>query len=422
MSKMNRRNFLMVSGAAGFSLAMPAVSTGMAKPRVVVIGGGAGGAIAAKYLAKDSKGEIDVTLIEASKTYYTCFFSNVYLGGFRSFASTGFSYDGLAVNHGINVVHDWALSVDGANKQVKLASGASVGYDKLVLSPGIDIKYDSVPGYSVEAQDSMPHGWKSGTQTQLIKSQAENMKEGGTYVMVAPPNPFRCPIGPYERASMVAHIFQQKNPTAKILILDTKSKFAKQDVFFERWKMHYGDMIEWTGADSHGGIKNVNPDTMEIETEFDTIKADAATVIPAQKAGGIAHTAGVTKGDWAPIVPATMASKADPNIYVLGDSANAKSMAKSGSGANSQAKVVSNVIRGELTGSKVFDARYSNTCWAMVAKDDALMVTANFKAGETKIDPVNASSSKTGESAEKRKATYEDSEGWYSGITADMFT
>ena len=210
MSSFNRRSFLVATGAAASALAMPAISFGQNKPRVVVIGGGAGGATAARYIAKDSKGEIDVTLIEASKQYYTCFFSNLYLGGFRDYASIGHSYDGLAVNHGVNVVHDWAMSVDGAGKTVALASRASLPYDKLVLSPGIDMKYDSIAGYSVEAQDTMPHGWKSGSQVQLIKAQVENMKEGGTFLMVPPPNPYRCPPGPYERISMIAHILKQK--------------------------------------------------------------------------------------------------------------------------------------------------------------------------------------------------------------------
>lgn len=421
MRDFSRRRFLAVGGATAATLAMPAVSLGQAKPRVVVIGGGAGGATAARYIAKDSEGAIDVTLIEASKQYYTCFFSNLYLGGFRDYASIGHSYGGLAINHGVNVVHDWAASVDGAAKQVKLASGATIGYDKLVLSPGIDMKYDSVPGYSVDAQDTMPHGWKSGSQVQLIKAQVENMKEGGTFVMVPPPNPYRCPPGPYERVSMIAHILKQKNPTAKIIVLDPKEKFSKQGLFLEGWAAHYPGMVEWIGSDVHGGIKNVNPETLEIETDFDTFKADAASVVPGQKAGTIAHAAGVTDGDWAPIVPATMASRADPNIHVLGDASVASAMPKSGFSANSQAKVAANAIRGELTGSKVFPARFANTCWSLIATNDGVKVGANYQAGEEKIEVVDKFISQTGEDSALRKQTYEESEGWYTGITSDMF-
>jgi sulfide dehydrogenase [flavocytochrome c] flavoprotein subunit len=423
MTNLNRRHFsaLFAGTAATGMLAMPNIARA-AKPKVVVVGGGAGGATAARYLAKDSKGAIDVTLVEASKRYYTCFFSNLYLGGYRDYDSIGHGYDGLAYGHGINMVHDWASSVDTAGKKLMLASGASLSYDKLVLSPGIDIKYDSVAGYSVEAQNAMPHAWKSGTQVQLLKAQVENMKEGGTYVMVAPPNPYRCPPGPYERVSMIAHIFKQKNPTAKIIILDPKEKFSKQALFMEGWQKHYPGMVEWIGAGMHGGIKNVNPETMEIETDLDTFKADAATVIPGQKAGSIAFAAGVTDGDWAPIVPATMASRADENIFVLGDASVASAMPKSGFSANSQAKVAANAIRGQLTGSKVFPARFANTCWSLISTDDGVKVGASYTAGDEKIEAVDTFVSKTGEDAALRKATYEESEGWYSSITTDMFS
>ncbi|NDG37656.1 MAG: NAD(P)/FAD-dependent oxidoreductase, partial [Alphaproteobacteria bacterium] len=291
------------------------VAPKVATPKVVVIGGGAGGATAARYIAKDSKGAIDVTLVEASKRYYTCFFSNLYIGGFRKYASIGHNYYGLAVNNRINVVHEWAASVDGAARTVTLASGGKLSYDKLVLSPGIALKYDSIAGYSPQAQGRMPHGWTSGTQAQQIRNQVMTMKKGGTFVMVAPPNPYRCPPGPYERVSMIAHLLKERNPTAKIIVLDPKAKFSKMGLFTAGWEKHYSGMVEWIGPEAHGGIKSVNHETMEIVTDLDTFKADAACVIPAMRAGVIAQNAGVTDGDWAPIIPATMASKADPNIY-----------------------------------------------------------------------------------------------------------
>jgi len=210
MTNFNRRAFCSFVAASTAALAAPGLATGSSKPKVVVIGGGAGGATAARYIAKDSKGAIDVTLIEASKHYYTCFYSNLYLGGFRDYGSIGHSYDRLSSNHGVNVVHDWAISVDTSAKKVKLGSGSSVSYDKLVLSPGIDIKYESINGYSPEAQTRMPHAWKSGTQVKVLRDQVLNMKKGGTFVMVPPPNPFRCPPGPYERVSMVAHLLKAK--------------------------------------------------------------------------------------------------------------------------------------------------------------------------------------------------------------------
>ena len=421
MSKFSRRSFVGLMSASTAALAMPSISFG-ALPRVVVIGGGAGGATAAKYIAKDSKGAVHVTLVEASKRYYTCFFSNLYLGGVRNYASIGHNYYGLSVNRGVNVVHEWATSVDPAAKKVNLGSGASLSYDKLVISPGIDLKYDSINGYSPEAQSRMPHAWKSGTQVQLLKSQVMNMKKGGTFVMVPPPNPYRCPPGPYERVSMIAHQFKKSNPTAKIVILDPKNKFSKQGLFTEGWNKHYPGMIEWIDAKTHEGLKNINVDKMEFETGLDTFKADAACVVPAQHAGAIAMAAGVNNGDWCPIVPASMQSQADENIYVLGDASVAKSMPKSGFSANSQAKVAANHIRGSLTGSKVFDARFSNTCWSLVASNDGIKVGASYEAGSEKIDVTSKFISKTGEDSALRKATYEESIGWYNGMTSDMFS
>ncbi len=421
MSNYSRRSFVGLMAASTTALAMPSIALG-AIPRVVVIGGGAGGATAARYIAKDSKGAVHVTLVEPSKRYYTCFFSNLYLGGFRNYGSIGHNYYGLAVNHGVNLVHEWASSVNGAEKKVYLGSGATLSYDKLVISPGIDLKYDSINGYSAQAQSHMPHAWKSGTQVQLLKSKVMNMKKGGTFVMVPPPNPYRCPPGPYERVSMIAHRLKETNPTAKIVVLDPKKKFSKQGLFMEGWQKHYPGMIEWISSDTHGGIKNINVSKMEFETDLDTFKADAACVIPAQKAGAIAMQAGVNKGDWCPIVPASMQSQADENIYVLGDASVAKSMPKSGFSANSQAKVAANHIRGSLTGSKVFDARYSNTCWSLVATNDGIKVGASYKAGEKKIDKTSGFISKKGEDGDLRKATYEESLGWYSGITSDMFS
>ena len=400
---------------------MPSLAAGN-KPRVVVVGGGAGGATVARYIAKDSGGAIHVTLVEATRTYYTCFFSNLYLGGFTDYSSIGHSYERLAANHGVNVVHGWAASVDRGSRTLKLADGSELPYDKLVLSPGIDLKYDSVPGYSAAAQTSMPHAWRSGTQIQVLKDQIENMPQGGTFIMVPPPNPYRCPPGPYERVSMVAHILKERNPTAKIIVLDTKNKFSKQGLFQEGWEKHYPGMVDWIDMDTHGGILNVDPDSLEIETDLDTFRADVANVIPAQRAGSIAHNAGVADGDWCPIVPATMASRADPDIHVLGDASVAAAMPKSGFSANSQAKVAANAIRGALTGSRVFEPRFANTCWSLIATNDGVKVGASYEAGDEKIEATDTFISQTGEDAGLRKATYEESIGWYEGITTDMFS
>jgi len=421
--RLNRRLFLGTSAGAIASLAAPAVmAAAHGRPRVIVIGGGAGGATAARYIAKDSDGQIDVILIEPSRTYFTCYFSNLYLGGFKKMDDLGHTYGALAANHGINVIHDHAVDVDRAGKTVTLAGGASLPYDKLIISPGIDFVDGAVEGWSVASQNSMPHAYKAGSQTELLKAQIMAMPEGGTFAMVAPPNPYRCPPGPYERVSMVAHTLKQVNPTAKILIADPKDKFSKQALFQEGWGDHYAGMIDWIGPEFGGGNVSVDPDNMILTIDGEETQVDVCNVIPAMKAGRIAEIAGVTDGNWAPVNAIDMSTKADADVHVLGDAADQGDMPKSGFAANSQAKVCANAVRGALTGSRVFPAKFSNTCWSLINTNDGVKVGATYEATEDKIASVDSFISQTGEDSALRKATYEESEGWYAGITADMFS
>ncbi|WP_306130494.1 NAD(P)/FAD-dependent oxidoreductase [Roseovarius sp. MMSF_3350] len=418
---LDRRTFLGTTAAMATTLAAPMVlAQGAGKPRVVVIGGGAGGATAARYIAKDSDGAIDVTLVEPTRTYFTCFFSNLYLGGFKEISDIGHTYGNLAAA-GINVLHDWAVDVDRDAKTVTLASGTTLPYDKLILSPGIDFVDGAVEGWSVEAQNAMPHAYKAGSQSELLRAQLEAMPEGGTFAMVAPPNPYRCPPGPYERVSMVAHFMKENNPTAKIIVADPKPQFSKMALFQEGWNKHYPGVIDWIGEEFGGGNVSVDPANMTVTIDGEETQVDVCNVIPAQKAGRIAEMAGVTDGNWAPVNPADMSARSDADVYVLGDAAEQGDMPKSGFSANSQAKVCANAVRGALTGSKVFPAKYSNTCWSLIATDDGVKVGATYEPTEEKIASVDSFISETGEDSALRKATYEESEGWYTGITTDMF-
>ena len=419
--KLDRRKFIGATAGSVAALNAPAVM-GAGRPRVVVVGGGAGGATAARYIAKDSKGAIDVVLIEPQRQYHTCFFSNLAIGGFWDFENTGHSYGRLAADHGVNVVHDTAVGVDRDAGTVTTASGAKFAYDRLIVAPGVDFVPGSVKGWSLDDQDVMPHAYKGGTQAMLLKAQIEAMPEGGTFVMVAPPNPYRCPPGPYERISMVAHVLKRSNPTAKIVIADPKPKFSKMALFTEGWENHYAGMIEWLGPDFGGDKVTVNPAEMTVDIDGETVKADACNVIPAMKAGWIVEKAGLAndKG-WAPVNAADMSSKIDGNIHVLGDSSQQGDMPKSGFSANSQAKVCAMAVRGALTGSKVFPAKFSNTCWSLIGTNDGVKVGASYKATDEKIAKVDGFISQTGEDAALRKRTYEESIGWYNGISADMF-
>jgi len=418
--KLDRRNFIGSSAAIAAALSAPTVMAS-GKPRVVVVGGGAGGATAARYIAKDSKGAIDVTLVEPTRSYYTCFFSNLYIGGFRTLDSIGHSYGNLATEYGINVVHDWAVGIDRGAKTVTLAGGSTLNYDRLILSPGIDFIDGSVEGWSINAQNKMPHAYKAGSQTELLKAQIEAMPQGGVFAMVAPPNPYRCPPGPYERISMTAHLLKAKNPTAKIIVADPKPKFSKMGLFQEGWGNHYSGMIDWIGSEFGGGNVSVDPDAMTVTIDGEVTKVDACNVIPAMKAGRICEIAGITEGNWAPVSGHTMQSRIDENIHVLGDASAQGDMPKSGYSANSQAKVAAMAVRGALTGSKVFPAKFSNTCWSLIDTNDGVKVGATYEATDEKIAKIDGFVSKAGEAADLRKATYEESIGWYSGITADMF-
>ncbi|MBD3763818.1 MAG: FAD-dependent oxidoreductase [Rhodobacterales bacterium] len=413
-----RRTFLGTAMAGVLSAPM---LRAQGKPRVVVIGGGAGGGTVARYLAKDSQGALDVTLIEPNRIYTTCFFSNLYLGGFRDFASLQHGYDKLAAG-GVTVVHDLAAGVDRTARTVALAGGQVLAYDRLVIAPGIDFVEGSVPGWTLDAAEKMPHAYKAGPQTQLLFDQIRAMPQGGVFAMIAPPNPYRCPPGPYERISMVAHVLKTTNPTAKILVADPKANYSKQALFEDGWQTHYPGMVEWLGPDMGGNVVEVRPDTMEVVIDGEATRVDCCNVIPAQKAGVIAAAAGLTADSgWAPVDPATMRSKMDGNVWILGDASAQGDMPKSGFSANSQAKVAAMTIRGELTGSRVFPAKYSNTCWSLIAPDDGVKVGASYEPTPEKIASVESFVSQKGEDAALRKATYEESLGWYAGITADIF-
>ncbi len=411
------------SAAAGvFALGAPAI-LGQAKQRVVVIGGGPGGATAARYLAKDSEGKLDVVLVEPKKQFTTCFHSNLYVGDFKTFQEITHTYDKL-VAQGVRMNHQMANAIDRDKKEVVLADGSRLSYDRLVVSPGIDLKYDSVPGWGKEHEEAMPHAWQAGEQTRLLKAKLDAVPDGGTIVMIAPPNPYRCPPGPYERVSMMAHVLKAKGRSkARVVIIDPKETFSKQGVFQEGWEKHYPGMIEWMSPKTHDGLKSVDPKTNTVETGFETYKnAALVNVIPAQMAGKIARDAQlVNQSGFCPILPESMKSAVDGNIYVLGDACIAGDMPKSGFSANSQAKVAAMMIRGELLGARSFPARYANTCWSLIETDDVIKVGGAYEAKDGIIKASSTFVSQARESAELRKQNTQENIGWYAGIVADMF-
>jgi len=406
---------------AGAAAGVPFIARA-ARPKVVVVGGGAGGATAARYLALDERLGADVTLVEPSRTYHTCFFSNLYLGGFRDYASISHGYAGLSSLDNLDVVHDRAHAIDAGARTVTLGNGARLPYDRLVLSPGIDLDHDSVPGYSAAGADVAPHAWTSGTQVQRLRALALAMKPGGTFVVVAPPDPSRCPPGPYERVSMLAHLFKTHNPRATIVVLDPKEKFAKQALFQAAWEKHYPGMILWLPPSMSGGLTGIDLTTMSFHTPLETFTADAASVVPAQRAAAIAARTGLTDaGGWCPVVPATLRSALDPHIHVIGDAAIAAAMPKSAYAANNQARAVAAAIGRELRGEPPVEPAYANTCWSLLAPDDSVKIGARYRAGADRIESTSSFTSQPGESDQVRAATAREAQAWYDGIVRDMF-
>jgi sulfide dehydrogenase [flavocytochrome c] flavoprotein subunit len=363
-----------------------------------------------------------VTLVEQTRLHTTCFFSNLYVGGVRSFESITHDYQKVARN-GVRVVHEWARSIHRERKQVVLAGGGRVPYDRLVVAPGIDLKWDSVPGYSEAAAETMPHAWKAGSQTNVLTRRLNALDDGALVVMVAPPNPYRCPPGPYERISMFAHVLKTKgHKRSKIIVVDAKASFSKQSLFVEGWEKHYPGLIEWQDPKVHGGLVRVDPKKNEVVTGLATYKAALVNVIPAQMAGRIARDAGLAdQSGFCPIDPESMRSKMDANVFVVGDACIPGDMPKSAFSANSQAKVAAMTIRSDLTKSRAFPARYANTCWSLIAPDDDVKVGGSYEPGDGRIKQATTFVSQRGESADIRKQNYKESIDWYAGIVGEVF-
>ena len=416
-----RRKFGGLAGASLVAALGARAVRSQTKARVVVIGGGIGGATVAKYLATSSA-KLDVTLVEPKQRYTTCFFSNLYLAGVRSLELLTHDYGTLARQYGIKVIHDAATAIDPVAKIVVLAGGTKLSYDRAVVAPGIAFKYAAIEGYDEAATQIIPHAWNAGPQSELLRRQLESMEDGGVFIIVAPPDPFRCPPGPYERASLVAYYFKQFKPRAKILILDAKDTFFEQDLFEDGWNRHYPGMIEWLPGQFTGGIKSVDVKTRAIRTAGEIFNASVANIIPAQIAGELAQRAGLAdQSGWCPIDPMTFELKLQPGIHVIGDAASAGEMPKSAFTANSQAKACAFAIAAALTGSEHIAPHLFNTCFTLLAPNDAVSDAIVFKpqAGSIKITDIFFS--QLGESAEARRQAAHQAEGWYAAFIHDVF-
>ncbi len=390
MSNMDRRSFIKLLGAAtGVGLAGAPFITSAAEMlpkkgrRVVVIGGGYGGSIVAKYI-RISDPSIEVVMIERDKKYVSCPFSNTVIGGFRDIKDNTITYEKLAVNNGIKVVYDEVTAVDTSAKKV-VVSGGTISYDRLVLSPGIDFRFEEIEGYDpVATPKVIPHAWKAGEQTLLLRKQLVDLPKGGTVVLSVPVTPFRCPPGPYERVSMMAWHLKNHNPTAKIIVLDANPDIVSKGPLFKKaWAKHYEGMIDFRPGNK---VTKVDTKKRSVDTGVEEIKGDLVNLVPPQKAGLIAHKAGVVGEDkkWCPVNQMTFESTIAKDVHIIGDACMAGAMPKSGYSANSQAKVCAINIVQLMNGQDLIDPSHTNVCYSYLTENEAISVAAIYKVAEGK--------------------------------------
>jgi NADPH-dependent 2,4-dienoyl-CoA reductase/sulfur reductase-like enzyme len=419
-----RRKFLQSATAAALAAAAfprPLVSQGVAL-HVIVIGGGFGGASCARALREAAPG-VAVTLVEANAVYTASPMSNAAIAGLVPLKHQQFNYEAIR-REGIAVALSAATAIDPEKRSVALADGRRLACERLVLSPGIDFRWDAIAGYDQTAAQVIPHAWNDGEQITLLRRQLEAMEDGGTVVISAPVNPARCPPAPYERASLIAHYLKSKKPRSKVIVLDAKDGFTMQKLFEAAWKELYPGLIEWVSLSSGGLLSAVEVGSRTLVTDFEKYSAAVANIIPPQKAGHVAELAGVAdRTGWCPVDPVTFASKLQPHIHVIGDAAIAGAMPRSASAAQSQAAICAQAIAKSLAGQAPTSPTLTSSCYSLLAPDYAISQRGAYRPvggqyvetdGGAIISPVHAP--RAARSREAREA-----DAWYRAITREVF-
>lgn len=420
--RLTRREFCGTATLAAASFALPRPALAQSPARVVVIGGGFGGASCARAL-KAIEPRLQVTLIEPNRTFIACPFSNEVITGSRGIEAQKFTYDKVAAD-GVTVIAQAAAKVDSQARTVTVADGTSLPYDRLVLAPGVDLRFDALPGYDEAAASKMPHAWKAGEQTLLLRKQLEAMDDGGLVVISAPANPYRCPPGPYERASLIAYYLKTKKPRSKLIILDAKDAFSKQRLFENAWKELYPGLIEWVPLSKGGMVTSVDPSTNTLMTDFDTHKAQVANVIPPQKAGGIAAIAGAAdRSGWCAIDPVTFESKLVSNVHVIGDACLAGGMPKSAFAANAQAKACAGAVTTLLAGGQPAAPKLINTCYSLAAPDYGFSIAGVYQPRNGLLADVEGAGGTSPVDAPREVRAREAviAQAWFDTITDEVF-
>jgi sulfide dehydrogenase [flavocytochrome c] flavoprotein chain len=419
---LSRREFCGAAAVGAAALAFPRPSFAQSAARIVVVGGGFGGASCARAL-KQIDPKLQVTLVEPNRTFTACPFSNTVIAGLRSIEQQQFTYDKIAAD-GVTVIAQAATKIDPQARTAGLADGTSLAYDRLVLAPGIDLRFDALPGYDEAAAAKMPHAWKAGEQTLLLRKQLEAMDDGGLVVIAAPANPYRCPPGPYERACLIAYYLKTKKPRSKLLILDAKDAFSKQRLFQNAWKELYPGLVEWISLSQGGKVNAVDSSTNTLITDFGNHTAQVANVIPPQRAGRIAGIAGVADNTgWCAIDPVTFESKSAPNIHVIGDACIAGTMPKSAFSANAQAKACAGAVATLIAGGTPAAPKLINTCYSLAAPDYGFSVAGVYHPKNGLFADVEGSGGVSPADAPRdfraSEAVYAQS--WFETTTAEVF-
>ena len=401
---------------------LPRIARAQAKSRVVVVGGGFAGATAARAL-RHSDPTCDVVLVEPNRVFVACPFSNLALVGLRDMAAQQFGYDAV-VAAGVRVVHAAATGIDPGRKQVMLDDRSTLTYDRAIIAPGIDIAWGALPGYDMAAAEAMPHAWRAGAQTDLLRRQLESMDDGGVVAISVPANPYRCPPGPYERASLIAWYLKTRKPRSKLLILDAKDQFSKQALFRDAWARLYLGIVEWSGVSDGGKVVEVDAKAGTLRTEFGALKVDVANVVPPQRAAGITRDAGlVDRSGWCPVDPITFESRLAPGIHLVGDSIIGGAMPKSAFAANAQAKACALAVAASLNGGTPAEPRLINTCYSMIAPDEAISVAGVYAPRNgvlAEIEGAGGTSPRDApQSARMLEATY--ARAWFDTATWEVF-
>jgi sulfite dehydrogenase len=427
-----RREFIKAIGAGAAAAATPAILAGCAmepaappKPigRVIVIGGGYAGATCAKYIRLWGERKIEVFLIERNSNFVSCPLSNLVLGGSRRIEDLTMGYEKLR-EHGVHVLHDEVIAVNAERKRISLKRIADLPYDRLVVAPGIEFMYDEIPGLkNPEAQKVVLHAWKAGPETVALRKRLEEMRDGGVYILSMPKMPYRCPPGPYERVSQVAHYFKQAKPRSKVILLDGNPDIvSKKGLFLAAWNDLYKGIIEY-GPNQLA--RDVDLKTMTIKTEFDSFKGDVLNVVPPHRAGDIALKAKlITANDrWCGVNWQTMESVAVPSIHVLGDATlSAALMPKSGSMANNHGKIAASAIVALMTGQPLNPApTINNTCYSYVSDREAIHVDSVHRWDPAKKTLLTVPGS-GGISSQRSELEKQYADAWARNIWADTLT